>query len=357
MQALQRSARVLVIDDEIVVLALIRAHLEAEGYVVETAEDGMTGLEQARRLLPDAIICDVVMPRLDGFRLLAELRRDPRTAAIPVALLTGLSGDTGRQRAAAAGAEAVLIKPLDRGQLLAAVHALVGGRGAASGSDGQAPQREPDAPPAASARVARRHAALLLCENRGSGGVGEFGGPAAALDTQRARIYDAVLQYDGRIANTGDSLLVAMFESPPKTLPDYAGRAVGAALQIMQDTSATNTNGIFGFSGRDGKAPALGIALHLGEVAVGEPAAGSIGGRGGGAALTGDTMTVALELLRHGREMRWPIAASAALARAAGKRVDVDNGAAVHFVVDGRAIDALPVTGNTKTQSERRQGS
>ncbi|HET8608899.1 MAG TPA: response regulator, partial [Burkholderiales bacterium] len=337
---MQRNARILVIDDEIVVLALIRAHLESEGYMVETAEDGVAGLEQARRLLPDAIICDIVMPRLDGFRLLAELRKDERTATIPVALLTGLSGESGRQRAAAAGADAVLIKPLDRTELLAAARSLVTGRSIASQNPLGAPLRvaEP-ASAAASSPSERRHVALLLCENRTDTAVAaarSHDNSAAALDEYRAHIGNAVLQYDGRIANPGKLLLVATFESPAEMLPNYAGRAAKAAVRILDGAHDINADGIRNPSDRHSQMPALGIALHLGEVTIHESAAGRAGDHAARMTVSGDVMAVALELLQHGREMGWPIAASAALVRAAGNSINVESGVKGRFVADGR---------------------
>lgn len=347
---MQRNARVLVIDDEIVVLALIRAHLESEGYMVDTAEDGVAGLEQARRVLPDAIVCDIVMPRLDGFRLLAELRKDERTAAIPVALLTGLSGDSGRQRAAAAGADAVLIKPLDRTELLAAVRSLVTGRSAAAQTLSGAPLRvaEP-APAAAAGRGERRHVALLLCESRDDLAVAaarSYGNPAAALDEYRVHIRRAVVQYDGRIADPGELPLLATFESPAEVLPDYAGRAARAAARILEGARDIDADGMRSPTDRRGQLPALGIALHLGEVMIHESTAGRAGDHAARMMVSGDAVAIALELLQHGREMRWPIAASAALVRAAGNAVNVEPGVKGRFVADGRIMEALRVTGS-----------
>jgi CheY-like chemotaxis protein len=341
---MQRNARVLVIDDEIVVLALIRAHLESEGYTVETAEDGMAGLELARRLLPVAILCDIVMPRLDGFRLLAELRKNERTAVIPVALLTGLSGESGRQRAAAAGADAVLIKPLDRTELLAAARSLVTGRSAASQAWSGAPlQVAEPAPAAVSGHGERHHVALLLCETRDDAVVSS----AAALEEYRAPIGNAVLQYDGRITNAGEWPLVATFESPAEMLPDYAGRAARAAVRILDGVHDIDSDGMRPPSGRSGQSLRLGIALHLGEVTLHESTAGRAGDRAARMTVSGDAMAVALELLQHGREMRWPIAASAALVRAAGNIVNVEPGAKGRFVADGRIMEALRITGIT----------
>ncbi len=78
--------RVLVVDDDPVQRKLARAHLERAGFGVDTAADGLEALEAARRNPPDAILSDVLMPRLDGFKLCHAVRQDPRLRAIPVVL-------------------------------------------------------------------------------------------------------------------------------------------------------------------------------------------------------------------------------------------------------------------------------
>lgn len=67
---------------------LLRLHLETMGYEVEVAVDGFDASNQARHLPPDAIVSDVIMPRLDGFGLCARVRSDPRLARIPVILIS-----------------------------------------------------------------------------------------------------------------------------------------------------------------------------------------------------------------------------------------------------------------------------
>ncbi|GIX06275.1 MAG: response regulator [Candidatus Poribacteria bacterium] len=83
------SRRVLVIDDEPDILRLVRLALEFKGgYRVFVADDPREGLVQAKLLQPDLILLDVLMPGLSGYEVLDRLRRDPRTARIPVVLLT-----------------------------------------------------------------------------------------------------------------------------------------------------------------------------------------------------------------------------------------------------------------------------
>ncbi|MGZ4396857.1 MAG: response regulator [Gaiellaceae bacterium] len=83
--------RVLIIDDEAAIRLLGRINLEAEGVEVLEAGDGESGLEQARRELPDLILLDVVMPRLDGLAVAERLRADERTSSIPIVFMSGLS--------------------------------------------------------------------------------------------------------------------------------------------------------------------------------------------------------------------------------------------------------------------------
>lgn len=81
-------ARVLVVDDSPTVLSLLQAALEGHHLEVLTASDGVEGLEKIRQFSPDLIVTDSIMPRLDGFGLLARVREDPATRRIPVIMLT-----------------------------------------------------------------------------------------------------------------------------------------------------------------------------------------------------------------------------------------------------------------------------
>ena len=78
--------RVLAVDDDPIQLELTKLHLERQGYTVETAPDGVAALEAARRSPPDAILSDVLMPRLDGFKLCQAIRSDPSLRHLPVVL-------------------------------------------------------------------------------------------------------------------------------------------------------------------------------------------------------------------------------------------------------------------------------
>jgi CheY-like chemotaxis protein/anti-sigma regulatory factor (Ser/Thr protein kinase) len=118
-----RVSRILAIDDEPQVLSTVAKLLKAEGHEVDTAEDGATGIAQAAARHPDLILCDIIMPHPNGFEVLAALRRDPATAAIPVVFLTGVPDPTRLRAGKSLGAEDYLLKPFTREELVQAIEA------------------------------------------------------------------------------------------------------------------------------------------------------------------------------------------------------------------------------------------
>ncbi|OKK21185.1 transcriptional regulator [Streptomyces sp. CB00455] len=121
------SGRVLVVDDNKVIRQLIKVNLELEGFEVVTANDGAECLDVVHDVRPDAITLDVVMPRLDGFGAAAQLRADPRTRDVPVAIVSACTHhevDSGF----AAGVDAFVAKPFEPAELVRVVRRLVEGR-------------------------------------------------------------------------------------------------------------------------------------------------------------------------------------------------------------------------------------
>jgi CheY-like chemotaxis protein len=123
-QVASGTLRVLVVDDSAPVRDLVVVNLELEGFEVRTAVDGLEGVEAALDWRPDLITLDVVMPRLDGFGALERLRSDPRTADIPVVILTGRAQGVDRDRGEALGADAYLSKPFEPAELVGVVSEL-----------------------------------------------------------------------------------------------------------------------------------------------------------------------------------------------------------------------------------------
>lgn len=123
-------AKILVIDDDLSMLDLLRVHLNAAGHAVQVAEDAAIAVRTLFASLPEIIICDINMPYLDGFELLAALSADPLTQAIPVIFLSGRVDDESFVRARDLGVAAYLTKPVQRDELLQAVNAQVARRAA-----------------------------------------------------------------------------------------------------------------------------------------------------------------------------------------------------------------------------------
>lgn len=104
-------ARILVVDDEPFILRSLTYVLEREGFRVLTACDGEEALRVARRELPDLVFLDVMMPKKNGFDVLAEMRAEPELAVMRVILLTAKGQDSDRQRGFELGCDDFMSKP------------------------------------------------------------------------------------------------------------------------------------------------------------------------------------------------------------------------------------------------------
>src|SRR2546423_663900 len=116
-----RPPLILVADDEPVNLALIKRRLEWEEYRVETAEDGGQAVEAAKRVLPDLVILDVMMPVLDGLGACRLLKENPSTRDIPIIFLSALDDTDTKVNGLALGANDYISKPFRVEELLARV--------------------------------------------------------------------------------------------------------------------------------------------------------------------------------------------------------------------------------------------
>jgi CheY-like chemotaxis protein len=116
--------RVLVVEDDDVIRALISVNLELEGFEVVPAVDGVEALEKVIDANPDVITLDVMMPRLDGWATMERLRDNPATAKTKILLLSARAQDADLQRGEQLGADAYLTKPFDPDELVAVVRRL-----------------------------------------------------------------------------------------------------------------------------------------------------------------------------------------------------------------------------------------
>jgi two-component system alkaline phosphatase synthesis response regulator PhoP/two-component system response regulator VicR len=116
--------KVLVCDDERHIVRLIQVNLERQGYEVVTAYDGKEGLEKIRSEKPALVVLDVMMPYMDGFEVLKNLRKDPATENIPVIMLTAKAQDADVFQGYHYGADMYLTKPFNPMELVTFVKRL-----------------------------------------------------------------------------------------------------------------------------------------------------------------------------------------------------------------------------------------
>jgi CheY-like chemotaxis protein len=100
-----RPDKILVVDDDRIIIEVLGQSLSLAGYEVITAADGEQGLEYARKLDPDLILLDVMMPKLDGYSVCTQLKQDPATRLIPIIILTALTERDDKLKALEAGRE------------------------------------------------------------------------------------------------------------------------------------------------------------------------------------------------------------------------------------------------------------
>ena len=116
---------VLVVDDDPVIVQLLRVNFEMEGFAVITAGDGDEGLRQVRQGGPDVVVCDIMMPKLDGLQVLEAVRRDPDTARLPFILLSAKAQGGDVRRGLDQGADDYVTKPFDPLELVDRVHKVL----------------------------------------------------------------------------------------------------------------------------------------------------------------------------------------------------------------------------------------
>jgi class 3 adenylate cyclase len=242
---------VLIADDRADSVELIRDLLAMEGYQVVTAFDGEQALGRIRDHLPDLVLLDLNMPRLNGYEVCAELKADPLTAEIPVLMVTGWAEPEQRVKGLQLGAEDYLIKPFDSDELLARVQARI--RAKQESDRLRQAQRairatfERYVPPHVVERMLldpahvrlggqQQEVTVLFADLRGYTGLAETLAPERLVDVLNGHLTvaaKAILAYEGTISQYAGDLIMAMFNAPLPQ-PDHALRAVAAGWRLKR---------------------------------------------------------------------------------------------------------------------------
>lgn len=118
--------RILVVDDEVQLVEMIKMRLEAAGYAISTAYDGQAALEKAKKDKPDIIILDLMLPKMDGYKVCGLLKNDTRYSGIPIILFTAKAQEEDVALGKSLGADAYITKPFDPKLLMTKIKELLG---------------------------------------------------------------------------------------------------------------------------------------------------------------------------------------------------------------------------------------
>ncbi len=223
------SARILVVDDIATNLRLLEAKLQNEYYEVAVAASGPDALSQALTWAPDVILLDIMMPGMDGYEVCERLKADPRTAHIPVVMVTALVDPAERVRGLQVGADDFLSKPVDDATLFARLRALLRVKQvqdawriqgeAARGLGFQAPA-EPS--------LDLRHATVLVLSND----------PSDGAEIRSALAADGVTVQQAETAEEARALLGGgLYELAILVLPPDGGDTLRLASRLRADAA------------------------------------------------------------------------------------------------------------------------
>lgn len=135
----ETTGKVLLVDDEAGLREAVQAYLEDSGFTVEAASNATEGWEKLQLVTPDVLISDIMMPQVDGYQFLEQVREDPRYKSLPVVFLTARGMTSDRIQGYNAGADAYLSKPFDPEELVAIVANLIERKAARTPEGGDLP--------------------------------------------------------------------------------------------------------------------------------------------------------------------------------------------------------------------------
>jgi DNA-binding response OmpR family regulator len=117
--------RILIIEDEEDLITTLIFRLESEGYEVMTAMDGESGLDKAKRENPDLILLDLMLPKMNGYRVCLSLKGDIKFKNIPIIIFTARAEETDKKKSEEAGADAYIAKPFEPAVLMSKIKELI----------------------------------------------------------------------------------------------------------------------------------------------------------------------------------------------------------------------------------------
>lgn len=121
----EKQKKILLTDDEANIVRVVTARLRAYGYEVIAAADGEEALQLARREKPDLLLLDILLPRLDGFKVCQQLKADPEWKRVPIILFSAKTQDIDRQIGLESGADAYISKPFQPELLIQTIQDLL----------------------------------------------------------------------------------------------------------------------------------------------------------------------------------------------------------------------------------------
>jgi class 3 adenylate cyclase/tRNA A-37 threonylcarbamoyl transferase component Bud32 len=357
--------KVLVIEDEPSIRNNITLMLKVEGYSAVGAENGRVGLEAARSDPPDLILCDVMMPEMDGFAVLDALRGEPRFAEIPFIFLTALDDRSSMRRGMNLGADDYLPKPFTRAELLEAVNSRLKKfetltqavaarlvppqdrltqkfREKILGGDGTEAMEEAD-PASLTGRIT--DATVLFSDIRNFTTYSE-----RLTSDEIARLLNAyleaacapIIRYRGVVMKFIGDGVMALFESRPGEKSDeHAHRGVRAGLAMQLAALEFRKWIAQRHPAQSLPEFSIGVGIHTGEVLlchVGTPGRGEL-------TAVGDTVNIASRLEGQTKALGWAVVASEATFGFTRTRISVGSKREVQLRGRSAPIQAYEVIG------------
>jgi DNA-binding response OmpR family regulator len=120
-----KKFKVLIVDDEADIVDMLQLRLDASGYQTIVARDGAEGYQKAKTEKPDILILDLMLPKMDGYKVCGLLKKDARYARVPIIMFTARTQETDKKIGLEVGADAYLAKPVDVAELLAKIKELL----------------------------------------------------------------------------------------------------------------------------------------------------------------------------------------------------------------------------------------